>query len=98
MGVLRAADWATKNWGGQTKLKLDNKATISRFEKRHERVEEQDWKRPDNDLWRQLRKHKLDKWELEWVKGHADRKKGHILSKHEIKNIAADKLADEIYG
>ena len=40
----------------------------------------------------------MEDWKLEWVKGHADRKKGHILSKHETKNIVADKLADAIYG
>ena len=98
MGVLRAADWTTKYWGGPTRLQLDNKATITRFEKRHERVAEQDWKRPDNDLWRQIRKHNMEDWKLEWVKGHADRKKGHVLTKHETKNIVADKLADAVYG
>ena len=98
MGVLRAADWTTKNWSGKTILRLDNKATITRFENRHERIAEQDWKRPDSDLWRQMRKHRLGNWNLEWVKGHADKIKGHILSKHEVKNIEADKLADDAYG
>ena len=97
MGVLRAADWATVKWNGPTKLRLDNKATITRFDKRYERVKEQDWKRPDNDLWRQMRKHGLNNWKLEWVKGHADKEKGHVLTKHETKNIVADKLADAIY-
>ena len=98
MGVLRAADWTMKNWNGKTILRLDNKATITRFENRHERITEQDWKRPDSDLWRQMRKHQLGNWTLKWVKGHADKKKGHILTKHEVKNIVADKLADEAYG
>jgi len=97
MGVLRAADWTIAKWNGPTTLRLDNKATITRFDKRHERVEEQDWKRPDNDLWRQMRKHRLKDWKLEWVKGHADKKKGHVLTKHETKNIVVDKLADAIY-
>ena len=58
MGVLRAADWVTRNWAGHVVARLDNQTTIATFEIGFASVRKQDWHRPDNDLWEQMRKHR----------------------------------------
>ena len=74
LGILRAADWAEKNWEGEVTARLDNKAVITRFSNRKKSVNTQRRAEPDDDVWTEIRTHNLDKWKLEWVKGHADSK------------------------
>ena len=98
MGVLRATDWAKQRWAGKTEIRLDNESTIKRFKKRYSNVRKQNWEQPDSDIWEQIRKHNMRHYKLIWVKGHADKDKTHKLTKHEVRNIAVDKLADSAYG
>ena len=100
IGLLRGVQRISRSgWTGRIVATLDNESTSKRFVRHGDERHKKQWRKPDWDVWEAMRRIDTSRTEVNWVKGHPERrKKPSQYTKEEQRNVAMDAEAERHYA